>query len=293
MLCLVVVFFISSCELKKQEQPATDVNTETATISIDTIEKRDLRISVNGVSFVMKLVEGGTFMMGAQNSNPNEPNYDSEAGDDETAFSATVRSYYIGESEVTQALWRAVMNDNNTYVRDSECGDNYPANYLWWYRCQEFIHKLNDLTKMEFRLPSEAEWEFAARGGNHSKGFKYAGSNDLGEVAWTDEIHEVKTKAPNELGLYDMTGNVSELCQDKYVIRGSNMSILREYYNTVTSRLELGPNFPLNRFIGFRLAFNVESRPQNKIMIPGPVYKATASIDSVGNVVVDTIFEVE
>ena len=281
-LCLVAVLLISSCEPKN---PAV-VNPETATVSIDTLEKGDLRISVNGVSFVMKLVDGGTFMMGAQNKNPNEPNYDSEAYDDEIAFSATVRSYYIGETEVKQTLWNAVMNDNRYESQGNECGDNYPANYLWWYRCQDFIQKLNDLTEMEFRLPSEAEWEFAARGGDYSKGFKYAGSDDLGEVAWTEEIHEVKTKAPNELGLYDMSGNVSELCQDRYVIRGSFMP-QNEYRCRVTSRTELTPDFPLNRFIGFRLAFSVENRP-DKIIIPGPVFEGKGSIDSEVNAVTDT-----
>jgi formylglycine-generating enzyme required for sulfatase activity len=129
----------------------------------------------------------------------------------------TLSSYYIGETEVTQALWTAVMGSNPSYFT----GNNRPVEKVSWDDCQTFIRKLNSLTGENFRLPTEAEWEFAARGGNNSQGYQYSGSNNLSSVAWCDDnsgdqTHDVKTKSPNELGTYDMSGNVYEWCQDWY-----------------------------------------------------------------------------
>ncbi len=119
----------------------------------------------------------------------------------------------IGETEVTQGLWKAVMGSNPSYFK----GDNLPVEDVSWDDCQEFINKLNELTGKTFRLPTEAEWEFAARGGNKSNHTQYAGSSNSGSVAWYgDKTHDVAQKTPNELGLYDMSGNVMEWCQDWY-----------------------------------------------------------------------------
>ena len=185
--------------------------------------------TVNGVSFKMVRVAGGTFQMGAT------PEQESDAGSNEyPVHSVTLSDYYIGETEVTQALWYAVMGQSPTssgsqWESSYGLGDNYPAYYVSWQDCQTFISKLNELTGMSFRLPTEAEWEFAARGGNSSQGYKYAGSNTIGDVAWYYDnsyalgssspnygTHAVGTKDPNELGLYDMSGNVCEWCQDWY-----------------------------------------------------------------------------
>ena len=123
----------------------------------------------------------------------------------------------IGETPVTQELWQAVMCANPSYFE----GDMLrPVDSVSWDDCQAFIRKLNQLTGQNFRLPSEAEWEYAARGGNRSKGYKYAGSNSVDAVAWYggnsgSTTHKVKTKQPNELGIYDMSGSVREWCQDK------------------------------------------------------------------------------
>jgi formylglycine-generating enzyme required for sulfatase activity len=167
--------------------------------------------TANGVTFKMMKVDGGTFSMGAT-SEQNDP-YD----DEKPVHQVTLSSYYIGETEVTQALWKAVMGSNPAIFK----GDNRPVENVSWNDCQTFIKKLNSLTGENFRLPTEAEWEYAARGGSKSRGYQYSGSNNLSSVAWYDDnsgskTHDVKTKSPNELGIYDMSGNVWEWCQDRY-----------------------------------------------------------------------------
>lgn len=173
-------------------------------------------ITVNGVSFTMIAVEGGTFNMGAQSTDPDGLNYDAEAWDREApVHSVTLSDYYIGETEVTQELWEAVMGYNPSHFS----GGQNPVEQITWYDCQTFVTLLSQMTSMDFRLPTEAEWEFAARGGNMSQGYTYCGSDELEDVAWyasnsNSKTHEVKTKIPNELEIYDMCGNVLEWCQD-------------------------------------------------------------------------------
>ena len=173
---------------------------------------KDGVLNVNGVQYKMVFVEGGTFQMGAT-SEQNNDSFD----DEKPVHSVTLSSYSIGQTEVTQALWTAVMGSNPSANK----GDNLPVENVSWNDCQTFITKLNQMTGQKFRLPTEAEWEYAARGGKRSKGYKYSGSNTLTDVAWYDEnssdkTHPVATKKPNELGLYDMSGNVMEWCQDWY-----------------------------------------------------------------------------
>ena len=138
-------------------------------------------------------------------------------GDEKPTHSVTLSSYYICKYEVTQALWRAVMGSNPSRFK----GDNLPVEQVSWNDCQIFINRLNSYTGRNFRLPTEAEWEFAARGGNHSRRYKYSGSNYIGDVAWyyrnsDNRTHPIGTKQANELGLYDMSGNVYEWCSDRY-----------------------------------------------------------------------------
>jgi len=133
------------------------------------------------------------------------------------AHSVTVSNFYIGKYEVTQAQWKAVMGNNPS----NTIGDNLPVENVSWNNVQEFISRLNAQTGKNYRLPTEAEWEYAARGGNLSKGFKYSGSNSLDEVAWyfensNDRTHPVGSKKPNELGIYDMSGNVFEWCSNLF-----------------------------------------------------------------------------
>ena len=207
---------------KKQAQQPAQQPTPSTTPSTSSASSQTF--TANGVSFKMIRVEGGTFTMGAT----SEQGSDADS-DEKPAHQVTLSSYYIGETEVTQALWQAVMGSTVSQQRDKAnkewplrgVGTNYPMYYISWDECQEFVRKLNSLTGQSFRLPTEAQWEFAARGGNKSQGYKYSGSNTLGNVAWyTDnsgsETHPVKTKSPNELGIYDMSGNVWEWCQDWY-----------------------------------------------------------------------------
>lgn len=168
-----------------------------------------VEFNVNGVTFKMIRVEGGTFTMGAT------PEQGSEAENDEKpAHDVTLSTFYICQTEVTQELWQAVMGSNPSPYS----GTKLPVSNISWDNCQEFISNLNQITGKTFRLPTEAEWEYAARGGNKSQGYKYAGSNNVDEVAWysSNTTHAVATKMPNELGLYDMSGNVWEWCQDWY-----------------------------------------------------------------------------
>ena len=190
-------------------------------------------ISVNGVSFNMIKVQGGTFTIGATPEQESENPWD----DERPAHEVAVTDYMIGETAVTQALWEAVMGvsiqeQSKKGTLGSSLrgvGANYPMYHISWYDCQEFVARLSQQTGKKFRLPTEAEWEFAARGGNQGKGFKYAGSDTLGDVAWHDDGHTFETspvaqKQPNELGLYDMSGNVWEWCQDWYINYGVELT---------------------------------------------------------------------
>ena len=229
-------------------------------------------ITVKGVTFKMILVEGGTFNMGSNDG------YEWE----KPVHSVTLSDYYIAETEVTQELWEAVMG---TSVRQQRGewpiygeGANYPMYYVDWNEVQEFITRLNQLTGKHFRLPTEAEWEYAARGGNRSGHYTYSGGGNIDAVGWYrgnsgGETHNVATKRPNELGLYDMSGNVWELCHDWYgdyssasqtnpagpdsgsrrVIRGGSWSDPAARVRVSSARYNSTPS-ERNGFLGFRLA---------------------------------------
>lgn len=163
--------------------------------------------TVNGVTFEMVRVDGGSFQMGSY----------SGGNDEQPVHTETVATFYIGKTEVTQRLWAAVMGSNPSSFR----GENLPVENVSWYVCQEFVDRLSRLTGRIFRLPTEAEWEYAARGGNKSRGYTYSGSEDVYRVAWYYEnsggtTHPVAQKLDNELGIYDMSGNVWEWCSDNW-----------------------------------------------------------------------------
>ena len=247
-------------------------------------DKSKKTFTVNGVSFTMIAIEGGTFTMGAT----YEQGKDAENNEKPT-HSVTLSDYYIGQTEVTQALWRAVMGTTVQQQRDKANtswsifgeGDNYPMYYINWKECQTFVQKLNSLLSSQlggkrFALPTVAQWEYAARGGKKRNGYKYSGSNTIGNVAWyTDNsgssTHPVAMKSPNELGIYDMSGNVDEWCEDKYgryrsssqtnptgasfgsdrVTRGGSC-INDAWACRVSCRGKYAPEWP-NGIIGFRL----------------------------------------
>ncbi len=225
----------------------------------------------DGISIEMVKVEAGTFMMGATSEMGNPDLYEKPVHQ-----VILTNDYYMGKFEVTQLLWQAVMGGNPSRYK----GDNLPVVNVSWNDCQEFISKLNRITGRNFRLPTEAEWEYAARGGKKSWGYQYSGSNNLSDVAWYGGIngnsgskpHPVGTKQANELGIYDMAGNVLEWCQDwhgsyskeaqtnpigavkgqEHVIRGGcwnyGANFCRSSYRNINP-----PTIGHNSVIGFRL----------------------------------------
>ena len=227
-LCVIVLGIITC------ESTAPTIGTSTYSPQVKTY-------TANGVSFRMIEVEGGTFQMGATSEQVDPWR------NEKPAHSVTLSSYYIGETEVTQALWEAVMGSNPSRFKD---GSN-PVEQVSWNDCQAFIQKLNSLTGKTFRLPTEAEWEYAARGGSKSRGYQYSGSNTIGDVAWYTVnsyakgssssdygTHSVKTKQANELGIYDMSGNVWEWCLD-----------WKEYYSSSSQTNPTGPETGYYRLI--------------------------------------------
>ena len=268
----IIVVEVEDTELQKQPQPE---------------EKPYETFDVKGVTFKMIKVEGGTFKMGAQKDNPNGTNYDNDADDDESpVHSVTLSDYYIGETEVTQELWQAVMGNNPSYYK----GFQKPVERVSWNDCQEFIKKLNQLTGKNFSLPTEAEWEYAARGGNKSKGYKYSGSNTKGDVAWYDgnsnsQTHDVKTKLPNELGIYDMSGNVWEWCQDWYK---------SDYYSNSPQTNPTGPSSGSSRVFrggswfshagSCRVSYRNFYNPDNRSSSSGFRLAAKFDEDALGNI---------
>ena len=177
----------------------TTGGTTSVKLEIDLLSKKTF--TVNGVSFEMIGVKGGTFIMGEGREKHTE----------------TVSDFYIGKFEVTQKLWKAVMGKNPSKYWIS---DNLPVEYVSFDDCQEFVKKLNQLTGLSFRIPTVAEWDFAAQGGYRTHGFKFSGSNNSDDVSWSlttanyKGVQIVGTKLPNELGIYDMSGNVCEWCFD-------------------------------------------------------------------------------
>ena len=207
-----------SASSTSSSQSATTSSDFSSTSSVSS-GSNEISIPVkNGISIEMVKVEAGTFMMGA--TSEMQTHFEWEVPVHQVSLS---NDYYMGKNEVTQALWQSVMGNNPSYYK----GNNLPVESVSWKDCQKFISKLNKKTGRRFRLPTEAEWEYAARGGNKSRGYQYSGSSNISDVAWYkgnsgNKTHPVGTKQANELGIYDMSGNVEEWCQDWYDSYGSS-----------------------------------------------------------------------
>lgn len=240
-----------------------------------------ITVEVAGIPIRMHRVEGGSFTMGGTIEQTDRDVYT-----DKPAHLVFLSPYYIAETEVTNQLWRAVMPEKESLSPNGY--PQHPISYVTWTDCQEFVRRLDSLTGQHFRLPTEAEWEYAARGGAKSKKHRYAGGDEPDSVGWTNHCsgnwtHPVARKRPNELGLYDMTGNVNEWCEDWYApyslgtmpnpcvrdssegriarggsyddcIANSHLSI-RRWYTPETSR----------GYIGFRVAFTLPDDPMMHI----------------------------
>ena len=217
LLCLSFALW-TGCD-KPKESEADNVN-----VSVGP----DYEETAFGMSLRMVAVQGGTFKMGATEEQGDD--YDSER----PVHNVSLDGFYIGKYEVTQAQWKAVMGTNPSNWK----GDDLPVEQVSWNEAVQFCEKLSQMTGKTYRLPTEAEWEYAARGGQQADGTKYAGSNTIGDVAWYtsnsgDKTQPVGTKKPNGLGLYDMSGNVGEWCSDWY---SSN------YYSSSPSVNPQGPS---------------------------------------------------
>ena len=253
LLLSLLLALLASCGTVKETPKQNEQETQKPTVTVE----EDLS-SGKTVLFLHKMqissdyrmvsVKGGVFMMGADGDNQRE---------------VKVKDFYIGENEVTQALWEEIMGNNPSHFK----GEDLPVENVSWEDCQEFVQKLNAKTGQKFRLPTEAEWEFAARGGNKTHNFALSGSNTADDVAWFCDNSEVKThpvkqKSSNEIGLYDMSGNVWEWCQ---AIEGSggNSFVLcgGSWYNSpsfcgVTKRYEREANYS-GKGSGFRLVLDL------------------------------------
>lgn len=260
----------------------------------DSLQRIDITIHTAGKESVdgkdlyltMQRVEGGSFLMGSTTDQ-----YDPEIYTDKPAHLVFLSPYYIATTEVTVELWRAVMPERE--IISPKGYPTIPISYVSWHDCQEFVRRLDSITGLPFRLPSEAEWEYAARGGNKSQSFRFAGGNIADSIGWTYSSsgnwkHPVARKHPNELGLYDMTGNVSEWCQDIYgayqlstlpnpcgadtgscrVVRGgsydecnanSHLSVRRWYLPETSAE-----------YIGFRVAFTLPNDPMMQVQQEEP-----------------------
>jgi len=216
---------------------------------------------------VMVLVKGETFTMGC---------FDGLGNDDEfPTHEVTLSDYFIAQNLVTQELWKSIMKSNPSV----NIGENLPVENITFNQIMTFIEKLNNVSGKQYRLPTEAEWEYAARSGNESEEYQFSGSNNIDEVAWyednsNDQTHPIGTKKPNELEIYDMSGNLWEYCNDYYgnypdspqtnpsgpltgisrIVRGGSFN-LSSYYSRISIRGSATPDSK-SKFRGFRLALS-------------------------------------
>ncbi|MCQ2236568.1 MAG: formylglycine-generating enzyme family protein [Bacteroidales bacterium] len=290
---LVASSLLLSCEHDKieDEEEAKEVVVDAASCKSGNPLEKTCKMSFNGVDFTMIKVPAGSFLMGCQSTDPSKPNYDEVATEYEgPVHLVKMSTYAIGETEVTQGLWEAVVGQTpnqgaKQWSKKRGRGANYPAYHVSIYDiCNKFLPKLNSANLLpdgyEFTLPTEAQWEYAAQGGEQSEYIRFSGSNNIDDVAWWyinggQVTHEVKTKQPNALGIYDMTGNLWEWTSDYYdyyengeqedptgpkegvdrVIRGGSFDT-GDGRSVIHARVYSDYPASRNEYLGFRLAVN-------------------------------------
>ena len=272
-----IAISLTSCDKDSENYGSKEENNYPSEENDNVSYPNRLDVSCNGITFSLIKVKCGTFLMGSDNG----PHNSNMVNIQEPVHQVTLtHDYYVGETQVTQELWQAIEGTNPSEYP----GEHHPVETVSWNNCQDFISKLNKLTGIEFRLLTEAEWEFAARGGNLSKGYIYSGSNNYNEVvAQGSTTKDVATKKPNELGLYDMSGNVAEWCQDWYDQYNSAPQIdpkgpVSSSYGRVTRNGSFqdpwqiktvfyrnygSPNLK-SRLVGFRLAVTIPNSSEEK-----------------------------
>ena len=272
---LLTFIFLMECFVNVQGQNLATgkleahAENESMATTIDTTSK--ITFEVYGTSFTMIRVDGGTFLMGATKEQAKSVN-----ADEKPAHQVTLSTFYIGETTVTQELWETVMGSNPSKY----AGYDKPVDKVSWEDCQVFLKELNKIVGKQFRLPTEAEWEFAARGGIKSRGYKYSGSNKIKDVAWIDSntwlaksktedghsglgSRDVKTKQPNELGIYDMSGNIWEWCQDWYGMYDGNAQTNPGGVSTGKQKVRRGGSW-FNDGRGARVSMRAGSAPDKR-----------------------------
>jgi len=244
-------------------------------------------VNVAGVDIHMVRITGGDFLMGAQNTDPSADNYcETSSITEAPVMTRTVSDFYIGLTEVTQELWTAVMG----YDSSKFSGSNRPVDNISYTEAIQFVTRLNELSKKDFRLPTEIEWEYVARGGNQSSGNLYSGNNTIGKVAWYYDnacrlgvsdvdygTHDVGTKSANELGIYDMSGNVKEWCSSYFMLYSDSL-YTNPFYNEGKYRILRGGAWSSQDDV-CRVSSRAYDYPENKYASYGLRLAATTLVN--------------
>ncbi len=258
--CILSLICCMAISCKHEDDPESNIS-----------GKEKKTFDVSGVKFNMILVEGDTFTMGADTASDRD-----YWRDEVPVHKVILTDYYIGELEVTQALWKKVLGTvPSENYKGSGLTDRHPVESVSWNDCQKFVAKLNEMTKRNFSLPTEAQWEFAAKGGKKSMQYKYAGGDNMKGVGWYSdnaekETHETGKRKPNELGLYDMSGNVREWCVDYYGGYDTTMRVdpVTSSSPLSTERVARGGSFDDPDFY-CRNSFRAKSLPTSKLKYVG------------------------
>ncbi len=271
-LCILIVTLLAGAGLFLQQMILNNIykgridgNKNPSSIVNPREFKNELRIKVKGYPIEFVYIAGGTFLMGATSEQQNA------SADEMPVKVVTLPSYYISKYEITQELWQLIMHNNPSKGPKEK---RKPVQNVTWIDCQKFIYELTEITqgRYMFKLPTEEQWEYAARGGQKSKGYLYSGSNNVYEVVALDTFNAIKDKhvhvvglkkyKPNELGIYDMSGNVCEWCNDFY--RNYDDSSVIVTYNQLDNKIVRGGYAYCKNFNSFRVSYRNSCKPYLK-----------------------------